>query len=236
MKKILISILLYVLLFLPYYNFSNADHTLLHSLKQKKAKSKNDIQGSTSAKDSTKTPTLEKCKKKIATLAVVEPQDYEMLALSQYSLPSPTSLIRLIVQQSNCFIVLERGIAMQNLLQERTLSSSGELKQDQNMGKGQMITADYILTPTIIFKDESPCLILGAPGGTYITMGNLQVILNVLDFGMSAQEAVSAPRFAATSNVIELSNRIFRSTEERLKLQNYSVVRNPESYTFAILF
>ena len=89
------------------------------------------------------------------------------------------------------------------------------------------------LSPTIIFKDESPYLILGAPGGTYITMGNLQVILNVLEFGMSAQEAVSAPRFAATSNVIELSNRIFRSTEERLKLQNYSVVRNPESYTFA---
>ena len=156
MKKIIISTFFYLFLFLflPYSNYVSADHTLLHSLKSK-TKPKNDIKGSTSANDTAKTPTLKKCKKKIATLAVVEPQDYEMLALSQYSLPSPTSLIRLIVQQSNCFIVLERGIAMQNLLQERTLSSSGELKQDQNMGKGQMITADYILTPTIIFKDES---------------------------------------------------------------------------------
>ena len=36
-------------------------------------------------------------------------------------------------------------------------------------------------------------------------MGNLQAILNVIDFGMTAQAAVIAPRFAATSNIIELS-------------------------------
>lgn len=89
------------------------------------------------------------------------------------------------------------------------------------------------ISPTIIFKDESPYLVLGAPGATYITMGNLQVILNVLEFGMTAQEAVSAPRFAATSNDIELSNRIFRSTEKSLKDQNYPVIRRPESHTFA---
>ena len=49
------------------------------------------------------------------------------------------------------------------------------------------------VSPTIIFKDATPYLVLGAPGATYITMGNLQVMLNVLDFGMSAQEAVLAP-------------------------------------------
>jgi gamma-glutamyltranspeptidase/glutathione hydrolase len=89
------------------------------------------------------------------------------------------------------------------------------------------------ISPTIIFKDDLPYLILGAPGATYITMGNLQVILNVIVFGMNAQEAVSAPRFAATSNFIELSNRIFRSTEFSLKSENYDVVRRPESHTFA---
>ena len=50
------------------------------------------------------------------------------------------------------------------------------------------------LSPTIVFKGARPYLVLGAPGATYITMGNLQVMLNVMDFGMSAQEAVSAPR------------------------------------------
>ena len=58
-------------------------------------------------------------------------------------------------------------------------------------------------------------------------------MLNVLDFGMNAQEAISAPRFAATSNIIELSNRILRSTERDLRNAGYSVMRHPYSYTFA---
>ncbi len=163
--KILIIALFFSMLFLNNFNQTYADnHTLKSLLKKKKNKSNNTISGSTSNNSSKNTPSLKKCDKKIATLAVVEPQDYEMLALMQYSLPSPTSLIRLIVQQSNCFIVVERGLGMQNILQERSLSSSGELKSDQNIGKGQMITADYVLTPTIVFK-ESNAGGLGALGG-----------------------------------------------------------------------
>jgi gamma-glutamyltranspeptidase/glutathione hydrolase len=89
------------------------------------------------------------------------------------------------------------------------------------------------ISPTIVFKDEKPYLVLGAPGATYITMGNLQVMLNVLDFGMDAQQAISAPRFAATSNNIEISNRILRANERDLREMGYPVVRHPVSYTFA---
>ncbi|MED5575478.1 MAG: gamma-glutamyltransferase family protein [Pseudomonadota bacterium] len=89
------------------------------------------------------------------------------------------------------------------------------------------------LSPTIVFNGDHPCLVLGAPGATYITMGNLQVMLNVLDFGMSAQEAVIAPRFAALSNILELSNRILRSAERDLRDQGYPILRHPVSYTFA---
>lgn len=89
------------------------------------------------------------------------------------------------------------------------------------------------VSPTIVFDGDDPYLVLGAPGATYITMGNLQVMLNVLDFGMSAEEAVVAPRFAATSNILELSNRIFRSAERDLAAQGYPILRHPVSYTFA---
>jgi gamma-glutamyltranspeptidase/glutathione hydrolase len=89
------------------------------------------------------------------------------------------------------------------------------------------------ISPTIVFKDDKPFLVLGAPGATYITMGNLQVMLNVLDFGMSAQEAILAPRFAATSNTIELSNRILRAPERDLSALGYPVLRHPVSHTFA---
>ena len=72
------------------------------------------------------------------------------------------------------------------------------------------------MCPTIVFRKGEPFFIVGAPGGTFITMGVLQSILNVIHFGMNAQEAVSAPRFCATSNTIDLSNRILRSTEAEL--------------------
>jgi gamma-glutamyltranspeptidase / glutathione hydrolase len=89
------------------------------------------------------------------------------------------------------------------------------------------------LSPTIVFRGDAPFLVLGAPGATYITMGNLQVMLNVIDFGMTAEQAVCAPRFAAVSDTIEVSNRILRSAERALVAQGYRVMRHAQSYTFA---
>ena len=51
------------------------------------------------------------------------------------------------------------------------------------------------MTPTIVLKDGKPFLVIGSPGGPTIINTVLQVILNVVDFGMNVQEAVSAPRF-----------------------------------------
>ena len=48
--------------------------------------------------------------------------------------------------------------------------------------------------PCILLKDERPFMVLGAPGGAKIISAVLQTILNVVDHGMTAQEAVSAPR------------------------------------------
>jgi gamma-glutamyltranspeptidase/glutathione hydrolase len=86
------------------------------------------------------------------------------------------------------------------------------------------------LSPTMLFKDDAPYLLLGAPGGTTITMGNLQAILNVVDFGMDAQQAVHAPRFTTTSNTIEVTNRIFRKTEAALQAMGYPTKRHGHSY------
>ena len=52
---------------------------------------------------------LEHCDKPMGALAVVEPQDEIITALRRYNLQSPVGLIRMMIQQSNCFIVVERG-------------------------------------------------------------------------------------------------------------------------------
>jgi gamma-glutamyltranspeptidase / glutathione hydrolase len=89
------------------------------------------------------------------------------------------------------------------------------------------------ICPSIVFEGDNPVLVIGARGATQIAMGVLQVTLNVLDFGMTMLEAVSSPRFSATSNVIDLSNRIPRFTERELVRLGYQTVRSPLSHTFA---
>ena len=91
------------------------------------------------------------------------------------------------------------------------------------------------MCPTILSKNGTAMLALGAPGGTTITMGVLQAILNVVDFGMTAQEAVMAPRFCVTSDKIELTNRIFRSVEAELIEAGYETTRFAASYVTPIV-
>jgi gamma-glutamyltranspeptidase / glutathione hydrolase len=50
------------------------------------------------------------------------------------------------------------------------------------------------MTPTLVLKDGSPVLIVGTPGGSRIITTVLEVIVNVIDHGMTLQEAVDAPR------------------------------------------
>jgi gamma-glutamyltranspeptidase / glutathione hydrolase len=50
------------------------------------------------------------------------------------------------------------------------------------------------MTPTLVFKDGKPVLIVGTPGGSRIITTVLEVIVNVIDHGMTLQEAIDAPR------------------------------------------
>jgi gamma-glutamyltranspeptidase/glutathione hydrolase len=89
------------------------------------------------------------------------------------------------------------------------------------------------MCPSILLRDGKPCLVIGAPGATQIAMGVLQAILNVLDFGMTMTEAVSAPRFSATSNAIDISNRIPYGSSQALEKIGYEVLRDARTYGFA---
>jgi len=51
------------------------------------------------------------------------------------------------------------------------------------------------MTPTIVAKDGKLVMVTGSPGGRTIINTVLHTILNVIDFGMNAQDAIDAPRF-----------------------------------------
>jgi len=76
-------------------------------------------------------------------------------------------------------------------------------------GKRPRIT----LTPTLVLKDGQPFMILSTPGGDNQDQALLQVLLNVVEFGMNPQEAVEAPRFDTQHYVSSFDNHEFRAGE-----------------------
>lgn len=99
---------------------------------------------------------LEHCEATLGTIAVVEDTNSPWyMLLSQHQLGSTTPVLKLMIQQSGCFVVVDRGRAMNVMKKERELSQSGELRNNSNFGKGQMVSADYSLVPSITFSNNN---------------------------------------------------------------------------------
>ncbi len=90
---------------------------------------------------------LPQCTHRIGTLAIVPP-DQEWWR--EYNLGSPEAIIKVFVQQSGCFTLVNRDRAMHSRAMERALAEQGELQQGSNMGAGQVKAADYFLQPDIV--------------------------------------------------------------------------------------
>jgi hypothetical protein len=99
---------------------------------------------------------LERCDESLGTLAMEEdvraPWYYQ---LRQYNLGSTIPVLRLMVQQSNCFVIVERGVGMQSMMRERELMRGDEGRAGSNMGGGQMVAADYLMRPSIQFSGKT---------------------------------------------------------------------------------
>jgi gamma-glutamyltranspeptidase/glutathione hydrolase len=83
--------------------------------------------------------------------------------------------------------------------------------------------------PLILFKEEKPYLVLGSPGGTRIFPSLTQIILNIIEFGMSLDEAIEAPRFFTYSaqgkpKNLHLESRIPSSAIQALEKMGYPII------------
>lgn len=116
---------------------------------------------------------LEHCNKTLGTLSILEEvnQPWFYQFRQQYQLQSTIPLLRMIVQQSNCFVVVERGKAMASMQNERALAASGELRSTSKMGKGQMVAADYTITPSITFSEKGTGGLGALAGGLLGSVG-----------------------------------------------------------------
>lgn len=119
---------------------------------------------------------LENCDTTLGTLSVFE--DTSLPWWHEYrgrypTLGSTLPVIRLMIQQSNCFVVVERGQAMNAMNRERELMQSGQLRQHSNVGGGQMVAADYTLSPEIQFAAKGTQGVRALGGALLGSFGSL---------------------------------------------------------------
>jgi hypothetical protein len=91
-------------------------------------------------------PDLPHCDRPIGVAAVREPEtDW----WSPLGLGNPEAVLKMFALRSGCLRMVDRnqGLAMRE--QERGLSSSGELQRGSNIGRGQVLAADYFIVPDI---------------------------------------------------------------------------------------
>ena len=141
-----------------------------------------------------------RCAKPIGTLAVNEPMNNWW---GQYKLGSPEALIKVFVARSGCFTLVDRGAGFAAAQRERELASGGDLRVGSNIGRGQVMAADYILVPDIVSSNNNAGGLnvggilggfIGGPVGSLVGGINLQkktadVVLTVTDVRSSAQLA-----------------------------------------------
>lgn len=112
---------------------------------------------------------LESCDETLGTVRIEENTNASWYSYYHGRTGSTVPLLRTLVQQSNCFVVVERNErAMQNLAAERNLVRGAEGRAGSNMGGGQMVAADYTMSPEILMaaKGTSGAKgLLGAIGG-----------------------------------------------------------------------
>jgi hypothetical protein len=160
------------------------------------------VQGAAGTGGSTGDKGLEHCDRPMGAVAVVEPQSEIITSLSRYGLQSPVGLIRLMIQQSNCFIVVERGAGMRNLMQERDLAAGGEVRENSNLGRGQMVAADFVLTPSVVFAENNAGGVGGAVGGL---LGRRAPVASAVAGGLKFKEAQTSMLLADSRSGVQVA-------------------------------
>jgi curli biogenesis system outer membrane secretion channel CsgG len=145
------------------------------------------------------------CRKNLGTVAIVEPDSQWWRELS---LGSPEAILRVFVQRSGCFTLVNRGRSLQNSAMERALADQGELQKGSNIGKGQIKAADYFLQPDIVSTNNNSGGgglggVLGGVGGLFgrgvgaiagglnVKKGEANVTLSIVNSRTTVEEALT---------------------------------------------
>lgn len=153
-------------------------------------------------KQERETQEIPQCYRKLGAVAIVEPDNKWWRELN---LGSPEAILRIFVQRSGCFTLVNRGRSLQNRAMERALADQGELQAGSNIGRGQVRAADYFLQPDIVStNNNSGGSNFGAAlggflggndfgsllGGIKVKKGEANVTLSIVNARTTVEEAL----------------------------------------------
>ncbi|WP_137938704.1 CsgG/HfaB family protein [Chitinivorax sp. B] len=155
---------------------------------------------------------IEKCDQPIATVGVIEnPNGYTYTA-SRGNLPeSPLPLVRLMLQQSGCFRVVDRSQGLRGTRQELDLKEEGLIREGTTVNpRKNVLEAQFVMTPTLVFSENDaggsvgglmsqiPILAKFAGAAEHVKFKEAQVVLTITDAQTTEQLVIAEGSSKAT--------------------------------------
>ena len=129
---------------------------------------------------------LIRCTSKAGTIAVSEnPRGYSYIVYYSTLPKSPLPLLKLMLQQTGCFTVVDRGAGLAATRQEMALQQEGLTRKQNNVKKGNVVEAHFTLIPDVIFTENNA----GGMGGAISAFIPRAPLVGAVVGGMKFKEA-----------------------------------------------
>lgn len=158
------------------------------------------------------------CIQPVGSVSIVDPEQEYWVS----NLPSPTRILRKVIDDSKCFTIVDRGMGFSALQRERELASAGDLTNSKSIAQSKIRGADYILVPGIVIENANAVgNAINLAGGAGDLVGN------------SAEGSLSYKSKMKKAEVI-LTLMDVRSSEQMLSMTGEAKVSDKQfSFLFA---
>src|SRR3954469_20174775 len=140
------------------------------------------------------------CLRKLGTVSVMDGDDPS--GWTQFQLTGPQKLIKVLVQRSGCFNLVDRGSGLSAAQRERDIGGGLGMQRGSNVGQGQIKAADYVLVAEVQAADrDSGGSAVGAAAGGLLGHGLGGVLGGISSRKMEANTVLSLTNVRTTETV-----------------------------------
>ena len=140
------------------------------------------------------------CVRKLGTVSVMDGDDPS--GWTQFQLAGPQKLLKVLVQRSGCFNLVDRGSGLSAAQRERDIGGGLGMQRGSNVGQGQIKAADYVLVAEVQAADrDSGGSAVGAAAGGLIGHGFGGILGGISSHKMEANTVLSLTNVRTTETI-----------------------------------